>query len=331
MIQACSQCGTQWNVHDRQRQWCPRCRGSLLAPVTAGAQPGVRPLPPTPRLPAGYRWIAMRPGAPPQVWQRRRPLGPTPRYAVIPRWGLADRIEHSAASPTPTAQQGPSPVVVRAALFVTVLVFGVAALVYLARYVLLVINRNTLLNPIVAAASVWLGVAVTAVALLAMSVCFVLFTRWLIARRVAAFAQRGQPEPRRSWVLWAGCLTPLVNLVWAPIYAVELAVVEEHYGQLRRPIWVWWIGWILSTAVAVFALATSRVSDAQGIANNTVETTVGYLLAAAALAALARVFEGFERKPVQRPAHRWVAVGDDEACATRSTVGVEIVGQDPAA
>ncbi|WP_238602279.1 hypothetical protein, partial [Mycobacterium avium] len=27
MIQVCSQCGTRWNVRDRQREWCPRCRG----------------------------------------------------------------------------------------------------------------------------------------------------------------------------------------------------------------------------------------------------------------------------------------------------------------
>ncbi|MGB9304116.1 MAG: hypothetical protein WCB92_10690, partial [Mycobacterium sp.] len=33
MIQVCSQCGTRWNVRDRQRQWCPRCRGALMAPL----------------------------------------------------------------------------------------------------------------------------------------------------------------------------------------------------------------------------------------------------------------------------------------------------------
>ena len=39
-----------------------------------------------PRLPPGYRWIAVRPGAPPPPRRGRRSLGPTPRYAVIPRW-----------------------------------------------------------------------------------------------------------------------------------------------------------------------------------------------------------------------------------------------------
>ena len=32
VIQVCSRCGTRWNVRDRQRVWCPRCNGTLLAP-----------------------------------------------------------------------------------------------------------------------------------------------------------------------------------------------------------------------------------------------------------------------------------------------------------
>ncbi|MGA9679052.1 MAG: hypothetical protein WBR28_28605, partial [Mycobacterium sp.] len=43
MIQVCSQCGTRWNVRDRRREWCPRCRGALMAPL-ADAPP-----PPDPR------------------------------------------------------------------------------------------------------------------------------------------------------------------------------------------------------------------------------------------------------------------------------------------
>ena len=35
VIQVCSQCGTRWNVRDRQRTWCPRCHGTLLAPADA--------------------------------------------------------------------------------------------------------------------------------------------------------------------------------------------------------------------------------------------------------------------------------------------------------
>src|SRR5260221_523702 len=102
--------------------WCPRCRGALMAPLPEGPPgdprwsthprpqgPPVQAMRPTPpRLPPGFRWIAVRPGAAPPVRHRRRHLGPTPRYAVIPRWGLADRID---AAPAPTeapVQAGPS-------------------------------------------------------------------------------------------------------------------------------------------------------------------------------------------------------------------------------
>ena len=44
-------------------------------------------------------------------------------------------------------------ITVNHSLFVGVLVFAIAALVYVVRYVLLVINRNTLLNSWVAAAA----------------------------------------------------------------------------------------------------------------------------------------------------------------------------------
>jgi hypothetical protein len=126
-----------------------------------------------------------------------------------------------------------------------------------------------------------------------------------------------------------------VNLAWAPVYVIELATLEGHYARLRKPIRVWWIVWSLSTAISIIATATSSSRDAQGIANNTVTTALAYLLAAAAVAAVGRVFEGFERKPVERPAHRWVVVSEDvvvpEDYAPTSAAAVELEGQEPAA
>ena len=127
MIQVCSTCGTRWNVRDRRRDWCPRCNGTLLAPTgpdpaTLGTPPsgrGWRPAaglgtPPSgsagrtpPRLPPGYRWIAVRPGAAPPPRRDRRPLGPTPRYAFIPRWGLVDRFDQTDHEQVQT-RSGPS-------------------------------------------------------------------------------------------------------------------------------------------------------------------------------------------------------------------------------
>ncbi|WP_082983638.1 DUF4328 domain-containing protein [Mycobacterium scrofulaceum] len=345
MIQVCSQCGTRWNVRERQREWCPRCRGALMAPLVDTAAPDPRwgPLnaapasrPPTgrgwqrtaPRLPPGFRWIAVRPGAAPPPRRGRRPLGPTPRYAVMPRWGLADRVEPTAATAGAPTRPGPSTPMIRTTLFVSVLVLGIAALIYVVRYVLLIVNRNTLLNSWVAAGADWLGVLASVAAIAAVLASGAMLILWLIARRAAVFAHLGLPEPRSTRALWAGCVVPLANLLWAPVYVIELAILEEHYARIRRPIVEWWIAWVASYLVSVFAMATSFARDAQGIANNTITMVFAYLLAALTVAAAARVFEGFERKPVERPAHRWGVVSEDRA----PTPGpVELEGQEAAA
>jgi len=105
---------------------------------------------------------------------------------------------------------------------------------------------------------------------------------------------------------------------------------------------VWWIVWLFSTAVAGFSIATSFTQDAQGIADNTVTTIVAYLLGLAALLLAMKVFLGFERQPVERPAKRWVIVRDDQKdeaapAGKRSeselepAAAVESQGQNPAA
>jgi Domain of unknown function (DUF4328) len=352
VIQVCSQCGTRWNVRDRRREWCPRCRGALMAPLAdappppdprwssrggppaAAAAPVSRP--PAfqrtpPRLPPGFRWIAVRPGAAPPARRRRRHLGPTPRYAVIPRWGLMDRVEQAPETTQAPARRGPSAATVRTTFFVSVLVLAIAALVYVLRYVLLVINRNTLLNSVVAGAADWLGVAASVAAIVALIACVVVLMRWLIARRAAAFSHYALPEHRSVPALWAGCLVPFANLLWAPVYVIELATIENHYARLQRPIMLWWIAWVFSYVVSIFALTSSFATDSQGIANNTVIMVFAYLFAAVAVASIARVFEGFERKPVHRPAHRWVVVSPDGPAAPQSAAPVELDGQEPAA
>jgi Domain of unknown function (DUF4328) len=200
---------------------------------------------------------------------------------------------------------------VRATLVVTIVVLGVAALVHVVRYALLIVNRTVLLNKVVAFAATWLGVLASVIAFFMVVASLVVLTNWLIARRAAAFAHHRRSDPRRTSALRAGCLVPLVNLFWAPVYVIELADVEERNG-LRRPIAVWWIVWFFSTAVSIFSIATSFTQDPQGIANNTVTTIVAYLLALLTLRLAMKVFLGFERQPVERPAKRWVMVRDDD-------------------
>jgi hypothetical protein len=371
MIQVCSQCGTRWNVRDKQRSWCPRCNGTLLAPSAPpapGSAPGWGPGPRTaPRLPLGYRWIAVRPGPPPPPRRRRRPLGPTPRYLAIPRWGLVDRVDQD-GGPGRDQRQAPPAERVRTAFFISAVALGAAALVHLVRYLLLVINRNTLLNWVVADAAALLSVLASLAAIVAVMNCAVVLTRWLIARRAAAFEHAGRPESRSCRALWAGTLLPpsaamalaitfavvaattghsaswalmaacvgfsclpLVAGVWALVYVIELAKTEDHYARLRRVIWGWWLLWLLSSVTSVFASVTSGAQDSQGIANNTVAMIVAYLLALVAVLATAKVFEGFEAKPVERPTHRWVVVADDELVPSVSAAPVELTSEVPAA
>jgi Domain of unknown function (DUF4328) len=351
VIQVCSACGTRWNVRDKQRAWCPRCHGALLAPsadtrTPPGAQwgrPGVTPgtqgTPPVTttgqrtavKLPPGYRWIAVRPGAAPVSRRKRRPLGPTPRYEMIPRWGLRDHIDPSAGAPAAPPRSGPSTTVIRLTLVVAAGLLGFAALVHLLRYILLIVNRTTLLNPVLAGAVLWAGVLASVLAIFAVIGCALVLISWLTARRAAAFDHHRLSEPRRTWALWVGSLVPLINLFWAPVYVIEMATVEGVYPRLRKPIIVWWVMWALSTGVSIWALSTSFAKDAQGIADNTVTMTLAYLLGLAAVVAVGRVYLGFERKPVERPAHRWVVVAADQGGTEESAVAVEPEGREPAA
>ena len=287
-----------------------------------------------PSAPAGFRWIAVRPGAAPAPHRQRRPLGPTPRYQVIPRWGLFDQIAVAPAA-EPETRGGPSAVFMRLTLYTTAAVMIAAAVIHAIRYLLLVLNRTTLLNPVVAWVAVWSGVLLSVAVLFAVIGCAVVTTGWLIKRRAAVFAHRGQSDPRSARTVWAGCLIPLVNLVWAPVLVIETAIAEETYARMRKPIIVWALLWVLCTGVSVFAIATSFTTDAQGIADNTVTVTFAYLLGAATVAALARVYFGFERKPVERPAHRWVMVRIDEASdqprKAESEPAVERTDREPAA
>ena len=334
MIQVCSQCGTRWNVRDRQRSWCPRCGGTLLAPSTEqqwAADAGSRATPP--RLAPGYRWIAVRPGAPPPTRRQRRPLGPTPRYRTIPSWGLQQQFE-VADHETVAKRRGPGPDTVRLVLILAMIALGIAAFTHIVRYALLLINRSVLLHPVIAWTGVTIGLLASLMVLAVMFITVVLLVYWLVDRRSAAYAQRGQDDPRGAWELWICCLLPLVNLFMAPVFVLELASVENRLSQLRRPIVVWWIVWVLSAVVAVWSIVRTFVvtffaNNPQNIADNTVTVTIGYLLALAAVVLITRVFNGFERTATaHRSLHRWVVVDSGSTQPGRPAPVAEADGAD---
>ncbi len=218
-----------------------------------------------------------------------------------------------------------------ATLVTTIVVLFVSALLHIARYVLLIINRSVLLNSVVAGLATWLAVAASVAVMFAVVGTAFVLTEWLVGRRAAAFAHRYQPDPRPVWALRAGCLLPIANLVWSLTYVIELAVAEDRYRHVRRLIWSWWLLFVLSTVVSVFASATSFPDTAQGIADNTVSFIVAYLMATAAVVAVARLVFAFERTPVERPTHRWVVVADVNQSRSDSPAAVEREGQEPAA
>jgi hypothetical protein len=240
-----------------------------------------------------------------------------------------------------TVRTGPSVRFVRATLFLTMLFFGFAAFIHAVRYGLLLINRSILLSPLVAGAATWVGVAASVLAVFGMIATAIVMTNWLIARRAAAFARLERDETRSTLELYAGCLIPVVNLFFAPVFVIELALIEARARDLRRPIVIWWCAWVFSFILSAYAAISALpffTHDMQSVADNTVTTTIAYLAALAALLLLNKVFAGFESTPVGRPLKRWVAVRNDAKTAAaaepvdrESAIPVESERQDPAA
>ena len=241
------------------------------------------------------------------------------------------------AVPVPTAarpRRAPSRDLVQMMLITTMVALGAAALMHTAVYGLLLLNRTRLLYPVVAGTAVWLSRIAGAAALVAVVGCAVVLTGWLVARRSAAFTRRRLPETRSRLSLWLGCLVPLVNLFWAPVYVIELAALEGRSVRLGKPIRVWWLLWAASMVLSIFATATRWAQNAQAIGNNAELMVLSYLLALATVAATARVVEDFDRSPVDRPAHHWVIVAAGEPDSPESAKAADALesgDQEPAA
>ncbi len=337
MIQVCSQCGTRWNVRERERTWCPRCHGTLLAPgVTAPTAPVTPPVGRPPGGPVaqpvaqpvsrgrGFRWIAVRPGPPPPPRRQRRQLGPTPRYQTIPRWGLVDQI--AAPVPEHTPHKYASASTVRTVLLVAGGVFFLAAAAHALRYLLLLINRTTLLPPFIAIGSLITGIFVSLAALVSIAAVAVALTSWLIGRRAEAFGRHGQDDPRPSWQLWAGCLVPPVNFFFAPLFVIELAQAERCRDRQNPPVLMWAIAWMVAALICGWATWTGlRAAEPQAIADNTVTMVIAYLAGLAVLVLVWRVLAGFigPATIAARPTHRWVVVAADPV--TPSVVAPSVV------
>lgn len=132
---------------------CPRCQ-RLLAPSArrcrCGDYPPTRPpavaaaqrLPPADRLPVDRGPTRTTAAAA----RRRRPLGPTPDTAPFPAGGSDGLDRAHCTGRTPFGREGLE-AAVQATLLAFAAIFALAAAAHVLRYVLLLVNRNTLLPP----------------------------------------------------------------------------------------------------------------------------------------------------------------------------------------
>ncbi|WP_371750624.1 DUF4328 domain-containing protein [Mycobacteroides sp. LB1] len=309
--------------------------------ATSAMRPPARPT----RLPAGYRWIAVRPGSPPTPARRRRPLGPTPRYGYIPRWGLVDHIE-----PAGSSRQGiagghiPSRVLERL-LLATIITLAIVSCAHFLRYALMAYNRGALIPRFVASTSNGLVLLSVSLAFAVMVATAWFLTDWMIGRRAETYRDLGFDDPRRPWEIRVGCLAPIVNIVGVPLLLLELAKIENRwYRQYRNIVW-WSILWGTTWLLVLVAWMVRDSATVQGIADNALFTAVDYAVAAVAAWWLRRVYQGFTAPEGHHRAVRWLAVESlqrpvpidadrPDVLTTRegnSGAAVEPAGQEPAA
>ena len=283
--------------------WCPRCRGVLLSPAPIDAPPQRR----------NYRWVARRPDHRSRQGSRSvrpRPLGPTPRYRQIPRWGLRDvpapaapEVHHRLESYAPRAER---------LLLLTAWLFGAAALAEVARYLVLLRNRTRLIDPTVLAVSdvlVWACSVLAAVCALGSAVAL---AGWLVRLRRRTFARSGAADPRSPLTIAFGCLVPVVNLLWPGVHLTEVASTHAD-PRLLRAVRIWWCAWVanglLVAAALLWRTADSLQAEADGVIFTAFTDAVAAGVAVLTLAVI-RLFDGRDLRGRARMAQRWVVTID---------------------
>lgn len=281
--------------------WCPRCRGVLLSPAPIGAPAERR----------NYRWVARRPDHRIRKSAGARPAPiATPRYTEIPRWGLLDQppLEQPEAA-LPFAKLTRR---VSSLLITTAVLFGLAALGELLRYLVLLRNRTRLIHPALLFAS---DAFVVGAALLALA--FALFSAlamvgWLIRTRRTVFASAGRGEPRSVRALVLGCVVPVVNLIWPGVFLSEI-LAEHDDPRAVRAVRIWWAAWVGGGIVAAAALLWRTADSLQAKADGVLFTACTDLVAAAVALLTLTMLRAIEERDAfghSRIARRWVIAVD---------------------
>lgn len=297
VVQPCARCGTRWPVSGSPQQWCPRCRGVLLSPARLDAPPERR----------NYRWVARRPrGLPRQGRPIRRVTTPTPHYLAIPRWGLRDRPVES--SPEPVSPVRALAARVNGLLQAVAVIFGVAAAGELLRYAILLYNRGRLVSPLVLFFSdLWVTAAGSIAPIVAL-VAAVGVVGWLVAARRCAYRRIGRSDPRSVRLLALGCLLPVANVLWAGVFASELAQID---GDPRKVLAVrrWWAAFAFGSVCVVAGLWWRRATTLQAQADGVIFAafTDGVAAGVAILTLWTMLLlEGRDLSGGVRRPHRWV-------------------------
>lgn len=256
VVQVCARCAARWPVVGAPVQWCPRCAGVLLAPLETRAH-----LPPERR---GFRWIARNP-------LRRvgltgvdgsRPPAETPHYSEIPRWGLKDTPPPERPKNADRSEQFAD--LAGYMLVLTAIVYAAAAVAEVGRYVILLVNRSRLIDPVVLAVSdisVFVLQASGMLTALFAAICSVF---WLLRERRRTFERSRTVDPRRPVEIALGCAVPVLNLVMPGIFLLELVRRDPRAVLLIR---IWWVTWAFGAALVCLNWLWGTQSGLQAMAD----------------------------------------------------------------
>ncbi|MGU3437370.1 DUF4328 domain-containing protein [Actinomycetes bacterium M1A6_2h] len=180
-----------------------------------------------------------------------------------------------------------------------------AALAEFFRFGVLLQNRTQLISPLELvvsdAAEICLSVASVIVGALAILACVC----WLRVARRDMFADRGELDPRRWWVIVVGSLVPGPNLVMPGVFLTELT---------RHPLVRWWwaawvVNWFVVVGVLLWRLRDGLQAQAYGVLFTGIADLIAAGMAALTLLVVRRVQDRSFRGHVRHVTRWTVAVG----------------------
>lgn len=318
-FQVCARCGTRWPVNGRASVWCPRCHGVLLSPVAAQAPAQGR---------RNFRWTARPPRGPVRKVRRAPAATPTPSYDAVPQWGLHDVPLSAAGDDAPgpverNARVAAGLIVITGAL----LLLGAAAELF--RYGILLYNRTRLVDPTVLMISDALVFFATIGALVIGLGAIIAAACWLVHTRRLAFAAAGTVEPRRTRLMIALTVLPIVRMLMPGIYLTELISlrVDARSGELRRLVRIWWVVWVLGNLFVLLQIIFRNPGSLQGKADGVLwaafVSLFGAVVAVTTLVLMRRIEDRNLRGSTRKAPTRWVVAVPNRAGPNRAAAAPE--------